>query len=136
MVSEEHVLDIISAYALGRLDQIDEIRVSEHLVSCESCTGELAAYQLLVAELPLGVKPYNPPHDLKDKILSRAYAGGRISRQPEKPPWWDRFTKTFRTIPIWGWGAAAVILLFGFSNLFLWGRLSDLDDSNNQVFFM
>lgn len=135
MVSEEHVLDIIPAYALGSLDQKDEIRVSEHLVSCESCTRELKAYQLLVADLPLGVKPYTPPQDLKDKIISRVNAGGRISQQPEKSPWWDRFTKTFRTIPAWGWGAVLVILLLGFSNLLLWGRLSDLDDSNNQAFF-
>ena len=135
MVSEEHLLDIIPAYALGSLDQKDEIRVSEHLVSCESCTRELEAYQLLVADLPLGVKPYTPSQDLKDKIISRVNAGGRISQQPEKSPWWDRFTKTFRTIPTWGWGAVLVILLLGFSNLLLWGRLSDLDDSNNQAFF-
>jgi anti-sigma-K factor RskA len=134
MNSEIHVLDLIPAYALDILDEEDEIRVSEHLVSCDSCRGELETYQLLVADLPLGVKQYAPPEGLKDKILSQAGSAKRISQQPEKQTWRGRFAKPFKTIPTWGWGAAVVILLLGFSNLLLWNRLSGLDGSNAPTF--
>ncbi|MBP1692545.1 MAG: putative zinc-finger, partial [Chloroflexi bacterium] len=37
MVIGEHVIDLIPAYALDCLDDVETIRVMEHLNNCTSC---------------------------------------------------------------------------------------------------
>ena len=50
---DEHVLDLLPAYALDCLDEDETIQVAEHLAACSTCQAELLAYQATVAQLAL-----------------------------------------------------------------------------------
>ena len=52
-VDHDHNLELIPAYALNALDAEDAATVRHHMVDCDDCQAELAAYQLVVDALPL-----------------------------------------------------------------------------------
>ncbi len=85
MVGEEHVLDLISSYALGCLDESDEILVAEHIAVCAECRTELLDYQQLVDELSGAVALSEPPAQLKARILQRARESRAPSSSPRQP---------------------------------------------------
>lgn len=122
---EEHVIDLLPAYALGCLDREDDLRVAEHLSTCRLCRGELEGYRSLVADLPYAVAQSDPPPGLKEAILQRA-------RQTEgvvpvvKIPWWRRLTGLGLT-PSWSLVSLVLVLVLGASNLFLWSRLNTIE---------
>jgi anti-sigma-K factor RskA len=72
MASQDHIIDLIPAYALDCLDPQEAQIVAAHLADCSECRQELRAYQDIVADLPLAVPQFDPPAGLKDKILARA----------------------------------------------------------------
>ena len=53
MASEEHVFDLLSAYALDCLDAVENAQVDAHLAGCELCRAELQTYRDIVEVLPL-----------------------------------------------------------------------------------
>jgi anti-sigma-K factor RskA len=134
MASEEHVLDLLPAYALDSLDEQEHMQVAEHLTSCESCRAELAAYHEVVDDLPLAMVISEPPADLKDKILRRAKEESAPDHKPERSSSWGRFTQAFRSAPTWGMVSLVLILILAASNLFLWGRLSALEKTGQADF--
>lgn len=117
---EEHVFDLLPAYALGCLDHEDDLRVGEHLAGCKVCRGELESYRALVADLPFAVSESDPPPDLKETILQRARQTKRIPPAAPKIAWWQR-------LPSWSMVSLVLILVLGASNLLLWGRLNTLE---------
>ena len=52
MKIEEHVYDLLPAYALNSLDEEEKIIVEAHLVDCETCQLELESYKQVVDDLP------------------------------------------------------------------------------------
>ncbi len=133
MLVDEHVLDLIPAYALGILDDADARRVSVHLDACASCRTELRAYSEVVDALPLAVTEFEPPGHLKESILRQA----RLSKAAEpapQPGWWQMLKKSLSlNAPAWGMVGLALVLLLGASNLFLWQRLDRVEMSYQQM---
>ena len=117
---EEHVFDLLPAYALGCLDGEDDLRVGEHLSACHVCRGELERYRTLVADLPFAVAESDPPAKLKETILQRARQTKRIPAATPKIALWQR-------LPSWSMVSLVFILVLGASNLLLWGRLNTLE---------
>ena len=117
---EEHVFDLLPAYALGCLDGEDDLRVGEHLAACKVCRGELESYRALVADLPFAVSESDPPPNLKETILQRARQTKRIPPAAPKIAWWQR-------LPSWSMVSLVLILVLGASNLLLWGRLNTVE---------
>jgi anti-sigma-K factor RskA len=134
MASEEHVLDLIPAYALDILDEQEQLQVAEHLASCESCRAELAPYQEVVDDLPLGMAISEPPAGLKEKVMAGAKKDTAPEQEPLASSWWGRFTQSLRGAPAWGLASLVLILVLGASNLFLWGRLSALEQTGHGDF--
>jgi anti-sigma-K factor RskA len=120
----EHVLDLLPAYALSCLDDEDDLLVAEHLSECSLCRNELATYRALIDKLPFAVAESDPPPGLKDKILSRARQ--QKSPHPERQGW-------FNINPTWALLSLALVLLLGGSNVFLWGRLNRLESRTQSV---
>lgn len=123
---EEHVFDLLPAYALGCLDREDDLQVAEHLAACRMCRGELESYRSLVADLPFAIAESDPPPGLKEAILQRAHQAKGIAPVAPKVPWWQRLPG-LRAAPAWSLVSLVLILVLGASNLFMWSRLTTLE---------
>lgn len=128
MSPEEHLFDMLPAYALGSLDDEEELQVSEHLANCAICRAELQAFEQVVQDLPLAMAQSEPPGDIKDKVLAHVRKDeGSLQATPEST-WWGRLTQVMRaSAPAWGMVSLILILVLGLSNLFLWGRLNEIE---------
>lgn len=131
MVQEEHVLELLSAYALGCLDKAEAAQVEAHLVECETCRAELQAYRDIVDILPLAMTESKPPSSLKAEIMQRAREIKKASDAPQREPWWERVTRFLRQgAPAWGLVSLVLILVLGANNLLLWQRVTRLEKIN------
>ncbi|MBA3361493.1 MAG: anti-sigma factor [Acidimicrobiia bacterium] len=73
-MSEEH--DLVAAYALNALDELEAHRFERHLDECDSCRRELA--ELLEATTFLAdLSSAAAPTDLRQRVLSQIQAPGR-----------------------------------------------------------
>ena len=124
----EHMFELIPAYALGILDEVETRQVSDHIQACESCRAELGAYRAVVDELPLAAMETQPPPQLKAKIMSQVAKPHPAEPQP-KASWWQQVSQrlAFKS-PAWGMVSLALIVLLGVSNLFLWQQLNGIQD--------
>jgi anti-sigma-K factor RskA len=128
MSPEEHLFDLLPAYALGSLDDEEELQVSEHLATCEICRAELQAFDQVVQELPLAMAQSNPPNDIKDKVLAHVRKDEVSLQTTPGGKWWARLTQAMRgNAPAWGMVSLILILVLGLSNLFLWARLNEIE---------
>ena len=122
---EEHVIDLLPAYALGCLDREDDLRVAEHLAACRMCRDELEGYRSLVTDLPFAVAQSDPPPGLKEAILQRARQTQGVVLAA-KVPWWQRLP-WLGSAPSWSMVSLVLILVLGASILLMWGRLNTLE---------
>lgn len=130
MVSDAHVFDQLSAYALDCLDAAEKARVDAHLKGCEICRLELQTYREIVDVLPLAMLESDPPPGLKGQILQRASQTRKTSPAQASPSWWEQLAGYLRRgAPAWGLASLVLILLLGVNNLFLWQRVNQLESS-------
>jgi glycine/sarcosine N-methyltransferase len=69
-----HVEDELGAYALGCLEASDAEQVAAHLAHCPSCRAELAAYEVVVADLCHAVPVKEPSPNTKEALAARMRA--------------------------------------------------------------
>jgi anti-sigma-K factor RskA len=122
-MSDEHVLDSLSGYALGSLESDEVQRVEEHLSSCWICRNESISFQTVADQLSLAAPLAAPSPELKERLMQRVqttHAKGHARVGTARRPWLERL------LPVWG--LASLCLLIGLvgSNLFLWQRLNQL----------
>jgi anti-sigma-K factor RskA len=128
MNPQEHFFDLLPAYALGSLDEEEHLQVSEHLSICAICRAELQDFDQIVAELPLAIVQSEPASDVKDKIMAYATKDKDSAQRTTKQTWWERLTQAMRVnAPVWGFASLILIVILGLSNLFLWGRLNEIE---------
>lgn len=128
--------DLLPAYALGSLETEEDLQVAEHLSKCANCRTELAAYRIVVSELPLAVMEVDPPADLKAKIMARARVGGADGATVTRPSLWQSISIAFQGLPTVAVASLLLIIVLGLSNLALLARLdktSSADRSNLQT---
>lgn len=124
MNSEQHVFDLLPAYALGSLDEEEKIIVEAHLPDCETCRLELESYSRVVDDLPLATKITQPRADLKASIFEQL-GEERQSKDPQPAEsWFDRLKSTFlSTAPVWGAVGLVLVIVLLISNLYLLNNL-------------
>lgn len=128
MNPQEHFFDLLPAYALGSLDEEEHLQVSEHLSICAICRAELQDFDQIVAELPLAIVQSEPASDVKDKIMAYATKDKDSAQRTTKQTRWERLTQAMRVnAPVWGFASLILIVILGLSNLFLWGRLNEIE---------
>lgn len=126
-MNDQHVLDLLPAYALDCLDAEDKLLVSEHLATCNVCRNELKSYQGLVDDLPLAMAEGEPTPALRERILQRAR---EAKPAPSRRGWLARLS----AMPSWTALSLVLILALGASNLLMWGRLNTLERrAENQL---
>ncbi|HYI80160.1 MAG TPA: anti-sigma factor [Thermoleophilaceae bacterium] len=98
-----------AAYLLDALDDRERVDFEAHLAGCDRCRAELRWLQPAVDVLPASVEQFEPPTELRDRILGAIEAdGGRgkaAPARPTKPPFWKRVSPAALT------GVAAVVAL-------------------------
>lgn len=134
MSSEEHIFDLLPAYALGSLDPAEEQQVNEHLASCAICRAELETYDGVVQNLPLAMVQSAPSSDLKRKVLAHTRKEAISNKAMPAQTLWQRLSQSMRAgAPMWGVAGLILILILGVSNLFLWGRLNEIERATRNV---
>jgi anti-sigma-K factor RskA len=124
MNTEEHVYDLLPAYALNSLDEEEKIIVAAHLVDCEKCQLELESYQQVVAELPLAMKTRQSPTHLKTAIFDQLAEDRQKADSRSQESWFDRLRSIFlSTAPVWGAASLVLVLVLLVSNLYLLNSL-------------
>jgi anti-sigma-K factor RskA len=119
--NEEHVKDLLPAYALDILTEVEKVQVLEHLDACPECRVELRAYQVTTDELALASVQSAPRPAVKTNLMRQINSRQKPTTAPiQKSPWqgWFRFAR--RSVPAWG---LALVIVLAVASGFLWGRL-------------
>jgi anti-sigma-K factor RskA len=135
MDKEQHVIDLIPAYAINCLDEEEAVFVEQHLVECAQCRNELRAYQEVAAQLAYVNPQVDPPASVKQRLMvqARASQASRTKSQSKDDSSWVEGLRrmlsplnTRRFVPVWGIASLLLILILAISNFFLWRQVSDL----------
>ncbi len=124
-VDPPHVTDLIPAYVLGCLDANEVEAVETHLTDCPVCQREVALYQGVVDELPLGVPLRTPPPTLKARLLARVQ---QDAPNPAPVSWQQRMGAIWRSArlhPIWRPALVVALILVGLGQVWLWQRAAE-----------
>jgi len=129
MIADQHVLDLLPAYALDCLDEDEAIYVSEHLVTCPKCNSELKVYQQIADNLPLAVPMVDPPANVKRKLMERVKSDSPgINTQSLRPQRKNPLSGIFQRIaPGLALASLVIIIALISSNILLWSRMSRLN---------
>jgi len=122
MTQTDHVLESLSAYALGSLDEDEARQVAEHVSGCHICRAELKVFQQITGQLLLAVPDALPPAELKPRLMERIQ---RLS--PKRAPSAGRLVP-WRLLPVGAVAGLLLIVALAVSNLLMWQRI------NNQEF--
>ncbi len=70
-IPESHVEDELDLYALGALDPAVHAQIAAHIDVCTLCQLALSERQKIVEALAWTAPQYDPPADLRDRLLRR-----------------------------------------------------------------
>ncbi len=122
MEIDNHVIDLLPAYALDLLSTEETVQVAEHLSGCQTCQVELTRLQHVTDELPLALAQTTPPAHLKGKLMSTIRSRPARQLVIGKLTFWQRFTATVRrSAPAWALALIAVLII---GNLLQWSRIN------------
>lgn len=82
-MSDEHVLELLPAYALDALEDEEQRIVAEHLRTCTGCREDLVRLRGVTDSLAAAVLPVSPPAALRRAVLNEVR--GAKPRQPRNP---------------------------------------------------
>ncbi len=122
-MSHEQVFDLIPAYALGALNEMEARLVQEHLEQCAACQSELRAYRQVAEDLALAVHQRTPPETIKQRLMARVRL---TASQPQKAPETGGFLAWLTHLtPAWSLVSLVLLLTLVVSNVWLWQRLNN-----------
>ncbi len=135
MLPNNHVIDMIPAYALDCLNEEENRQVAEHLAQCASCRTELDSYRHIVDELHEAVPPAEPPAELRQKILSGVQTAGASSQAQPVLSGWQQFLRGLQGLaPVWAYASFALVILLAASNLWMLQRVNRLEANSAGEF--
>jgi hypothetical protein len=133
MNENEHVIELLPAYSLGALDPAEAASTQAHLERCEFCRSELEAYLGVSEQLHLAAPVYQPPDDLREKIVRSVSEKGYPARSIFNL---ERLKISFQALPA-AWVLMSLLLIaLAASNLFLWREINLLRSSVEDIHFM
>lgn len=84
-MAQEHVDDLIDAYALGALEPAEVERVERHLEGCAACQALLDSARAVADDLLVAVPPVAPPPALRARVLDRIRVEKAAAERHEVP---------------------------------------------------
>ncbi|MBI5552602.1 MAG: anti-sigma factor [Desulfobacterales bacterium] len=119
----DQILELLPSLALGVLEADARERVAAHLAHCERCRSEAGDYEAVVVQLGLGAPRVAPPDALKQRLMRRIQAPVR-PRVRRPFAWFSRLLFGWpRLAPIGLLAGAALTLILGLSNYYLWRQV-------------
>jgi anti-sigma-K factor RskA len=126
MSENKHVSDLLGAYALGCLDEEEQVRVAEHLRACAACQAEFQSYQSVVDQLPLAAPDATPPRDLRRQLMDAVRPPEQsVAPAPELTSWQKLTALWQKAAPAWGVASLVLIVILVVANVALWQRVDD-----------
>jgi anti-sigma-K factor RskA len=136
MDNQEHVIELLPAFALDILDEADISQVSLHLAECESCLAEFENYQEMSEQLSLAVAGVEPPEGVKARLLEAIDHHPGTPEKPKNVSWQEKLSNLSHAA-IRAWAVVSLVLVAAllFSNILLWQQISqpDMTDSLRVV---
>jgi len=130
MSNDEHVFELLEAYALGALTSSEAEQVDRHVAGCASCGAELRAIEAVTNDLPLALAEASPPPALQQKLMARIEEPAREAEIVPKPSYWEQITAVFQQNKALAYSQlvllALVILLLG-STVLLWQQVNEMN---------
>ncbi len=127
MLDNNHVIELLPAYALGCLDEDEAVQISEHLSDCSICQSELDAYQTVTAQISLAGAITEPPPVLKQQLFDRL----QIPRSsPSASSRKYRWGLAPRFLSAWGVVSLLLILALSAGSFYMWQRINRLEQTN------
>jgi hypothetical protein len=137
MDANDHIFDLIPAYALGCLDQEEATQAGLHLPNCLVCQEELHAYESSISELPSVIPQRSPPEALRVRLLESVRSSfeeeNLFVREAALSP--GNSGKSAHLLAFWQWllswrapalAGVGLILILAFSNILLWQQVNTL----------
>lgn len=124
---DEHITELIPAYALDSLDPEERLIADAHLRVCEFCKAEFLAFSEVVGELAYSVHPVEPRSSLKKQIMDQLPSRHVNDRTSVGESLWQRIFNLFKnSAPVWSIASLLLIIFLGASNLVLRSEVNDL----------
>jgi anti-sigma-K factor RskA len=125
MTLHDEVDDLVAAFSLGAVSDVEGALVRSHLPDCPECQATLLRMTEVVAVLPLSLEEIAPPDGLRERLLASAgeaaprgavmtgsLGNDARGRDERRRPASDRGRLLFlRRVPSWAPVAAAAVLL-------------------------
>jgi anti-sigma-K factor RskA len=124
MTTEDHVLELLPAYAVGALESEEAYDVMQHVEGCWICRAELGSLQSVSDLLAYSVPSEAPRSDLKARLLRRIQNPPRrvaARSRPAQRPWRERL------LPAWGLASLLITLALAVYSLSLAQRLAQVE---------
>jgi anti-sigma-K factor RskA len=119
---ENHVTDLLPAFALDALTDDETNQVVTHPAGCSTCQDELARLQLVADELPLALAQVSPSSAVKTRLMSAIRERQGVSPASARPTFWQKLAQSlWRPLPALG---IVLIVILALGNLILWRQLS------------
>jgi anti-sigma factor RsiW len=130
MPSDHSISDLLPAYVLGTLDQEETQQLNAHLAECVQCQAEMAAYQLVVDQLPLAVAEASPSRFLKQRLLNEVSVERQTAVSLPKTEFQkrDSWVARLQTHFLWKPAMIFVITLLVLGNVLLWRQIQQLQN--------
>jgi anti-sigma-K factor RskA len=121
-MTDNHVLELLTEYALGLLAVDESNTVAEHLSVCESCQVEYLGLKEVVDDLPLALSRPRLRRSKEPPVQGNPYAQGLRFLLPS---FWQRLVTMMRQrAPAF---ALAIIVILALGNLIQWNQTTQLD---------
>jgi anti-sigma-K factor RskA len=132
---EQHVLELIPAYALNCLDEADQRIADDHLAKCTTCQAELRAYREVVGQLASVVPQVQPRAELKGEVVYQIKERLPAGAAENKVSWKERLAAFFPQPSAWAYLGAVVIIVLVISNLLLWNQTRSFHPAGQPAAF-
>jgi len=129
MSNEDHVVELLPAYALGALDAGEVEQVQSHLHKCAACRAELREIEGITNELPLALAEVNPPPSIRQQLLARVDMTQTETEPPPAPSYWQQIVAVFqqhKAIAFSQLALLALVLVLLAGTLLLWRQVNEL----------
>lgn len=135
MSNDDHVVELLAAYALGALDDAEVAQVEAHLPGCAACRAELREIEAITNDLPLAIAEVNPPASVQQQLWANINPPQTEMVHQKRPSLWQQMIATYkqhRAIAFSQLALLALVLILFTSTILLWQQANKLSSATQR----